>query len=536
MAYPDSLHESLAKVEATRDERQEVTFPRLPVEARQEILRAFHPDHIQAAFGQLRLGSSNAERAPVELVDLLQAPPVISPEEVRLDAPAAVTDVLILGGGGSGASAALLAREHGADVLLTTKLRFGDANTIMAQGGIQAADKPQDSPSQHYLDVIGGGHFSNDPDLVEALVLDGPDVIAWLEGLGVMFDKELDGTMRTIHGGGTSRKRMHAARDFTGAEIMRVLRDEVRAHHNGAPNSIRVWEFRPAVELVLDESGAAIGAVLTDMDTGKLLFVQAGAVIIATGGSGRLHYQGFPTTNHYGATGDGLVLAYRVGARLAFVDTIQYHPTGAAYPEQILGQLVTEKVRGLGAQVLNVEGEQFMYPLETRDVASAAIIRECRRDLGVITPGGQPAVWLDTPLIDRHGAGTIARELPAMVRQFQRFGIDMVAEPILVYPTLHYQNGGVAIRTDGGTDVPGLYVAGEVAGGVHGRNRLMGNSLLDICVFGRRAGAAAAAWSQGAARGRPTLVHLHRWEQARREAGLDGAMAAPRILPDYRRK
>ena len=322
-----------------------------------------------------------------------------------------------------------------------------------------------------------------------------------------MFDKEPDGTMRTIHGGGTSRKRMHAARDYTGAEIMRTLRDEVRSHSHGAGPSMRVWEFRPAIELLLDAEGRVAGAILKDLDTDRWMVVWAKAVIIATGGSGRLHYQGFPTTNHYGATGDGLVLAYRAGAKLAFIDTMQYHPTGAAFPEQILGQLVTEKVRGLGAQVCNADGEQFVYPLETRDVEAAAFIRECvERQRGVVTPTGQPAIWLDTPLIDAlKGPGTIARELPAMVRQYKRFDLDMTREPILVYPTLHYQNGGVAIRPDGSTGVPGLFVAGEAAGGIHGRNRLMGNSLLDICVFGR-------------------------------EAGPDGLKPSPVILPDYTRK
>jgi len=375
---------------------------------------------------------------------------------------------------------------------------------------------------------------------VEALVNDAPDVIAWLESLGAMFDKEPDGTMRSIHGGGTSRKRMHAARDYTGAEIMRTLRDEVRSKVDAQVNgsgSIRIWEFRPVVELLLDEHGQAAGALLQDLDTGRWMSVRARAVVVATGGSGRLHYQGFPTTNHFGATGDGLVLAYRIGARLVFIDTMQYHPTGAAYPEQILGQLVTEKVRGLGAQVCNADGDQFVFPLETRDVETAAFIRECRqRQLGLTTSTGQAAVWLDAPLIDLiHGAGTIARELPAMVRQYRRFGIAMTREPILVYPTLHYQNGGVAIQPDGSTEIAGLYIAGEAAGGIHGRNRLMGNSLLDICVFGRRAGTAAAGWAPGHPTGTPTLAHVERWEQMRRAAGLDEGPPSPVILPDYTR-
>ncbi len=538
MAYPPNMRESLAKVEDSRPRRLNESFPRLAPQERETLLHNFHPDYLAGAFRELRLGPNKGDRTPHELADILEAPAVLDPRFTLPKQADTTCDVLIIGGGGAGASAALLARQNGADVLLTTKLRLGDANTMMAQGGIQAADKETDSPAIHYLDVMGGGGFTNDPELVEALVTDAPGVIAWLESLGVMFDKDPGGTMRTIHGGGTSRKRMHAARDYSGAEIMRNLRDEVRSHTNGTPPSIRVWEFRPAIELLLDDDGHAAGAILKDLDTDRLMLVRAKAVIIATGGSGRLHYQKFPTTNHYGATGDGLVLAYRLGARLAFIDTMQYHPTGAAFPEQLLGQLVTEKVRGLGAQVCNAEGEQFVFPLETRDVEAAAFIRECvERRRGVVTPTGQQAVWLDSPMIDLlKDAGTVAREIPAMVRQYKRFDIDLAREPILVYPTLHYQNGGVAIQPDGGTGVPGLYVAGEAAGGIHGRNRLMGNSLLDICVFGRRAGAAAAAWARHAAPGQPALAHLARWEHARREAGLDGLQPSPIILPDYTRK
>jgi len=536
MTYPAAIRESMAKVEASRQRRLQETYPGLSPQDREQILRSFHPDYITDAFRVLRVGPNKGDRTPRELADALEAPSLIAGREDLLSYEADATcDVLVIGAGGAGASAALMAQANGADVLLTTKLRFGDANTMMAQGGIQAADKTNDSPAIHYLDVIGGGAYSNQPDLVEALVMDAPGVIAWLESLGVMFDKDPDGTMRTIHGGGTSRKRMHAARDYTGAEIMRTLRDEVRSHTNGTPPTIRIWEFRPAIELLIDEAGQVCGAILKDLDTNRLMLIKAKTVIIATGGSGRLHYQGFPTTNHYGATGDGLVLAYRAGAQLAFIDTMQYHPTGAAYPEQILGQLVTEKVRGLGAQVCNANGEQFVYPLETRDVEAAAFIRECKENgMGVVTPTGQQAVWLDAPMIDLlKGPGTIARELPAMVRQYKRFGIDLVHKPILVYPTLHYQNGGIVIMPDGSTEIPGLFVAGEAAGGIHGRNRLMGNSLLDICVFGRRSGKSAAIWAHQAEPGQPTLTHLAKWQIARIEAGIEEGKPSPLILPDY---
>ena len=533
MPYPPSMQESLVLVEATRPQRLHETFPMLSPSEKQDLLRRFHPDYIQAAMREIRVGPNKGDRTPLELAALLEGPSRLYGVRLDLERVDYDTDVLVIGGGGAGCSAAILAEEHGAKVLIATKLRLGDANTMMAQGGIQAADKPNDSPMLHYLDVMGGGGYVNDPDLVEALVRDAPGVILWLENLGVMFDKDPDGTMRTIHGGGTCRRRMHSARDYTGAEIMRTLRDEVRSRP-----AIEVLEFSPALELLLDEGGQVAGAVLQNLETEECLVVRAKTVVIATGGSGRLHYQGFATTNHYGATGDGLVMAYRAGARLSFIDTMQYHPTGAAFPEQIVGLLVTEKVRGLGAQVLNVQGKQFVFPRETRDAESAAIIREVKeRGLGVRTPSGMEGVWLDSPMIDIiHGPGTVQRELPAMVRQFARFNIDITKEPMLVYPTLHYQNGGVAIRPDGSTGVPNLFVAGEASGGVHGRNRLMGNSLLDVVVYGRRAGRAAAERAKEVRLGRLTLAHVEEWERARRSAGLEDGTPSPLILPRYARR
>jgi succinate dehydrogenase / fumarate reductase flavoprotein subunit len=501
---------------------------------KQIILEEFHPDYKAEGMREIQVGVSKGQSMPLELVEVMEGTSHLTSNMLDLEQIDYDTDVLIIGGGGAGSSAALLARKNGAKVIIANKLRHGDANTMMAQGGIQAADKPNDSPAIHYLDVIGGGHFANYSDLVEALVGDAPLVINWLEELGCMFDKEPDGTMKTIHGGGTSRKRMHSARDYTGAEIMRTLRDEVRSN----PDDITVLEFSPAIELLMDDTGQVAGAVLLNMETGEHLVARAKCTILATGGSGRLHYQGYATTNHYGATGDGLVLAYRVGAKLALLDTMQYHPTGAAYPEQIVGLLVTEKVRGLGAQVCNAGGHQFVYPRETRDVEASAIIRECtERGKGVTTPSGMVGVWLDSPMIDiLHGSGTTETALPAMVRQFGRFGIDMAKEPILVYPTLHYQNGGISLKPDGSTDVPNLFAAGEISGGVHGRNRLMGNSLLEITVFGRRAGEAAAHRAKEAKLGRLTLEHVDEWHRHLQEAGIENPIKSPLLLPDYRRK
>lgn len=534
MAYPESMAASIAKLNATRQFRMTQKIPLLPPAEKQALLERFHPDYKSGTMRELLIGPNKGDRTPHELADLFEAYTQIDPAKVNLRCPDYDVDVLVIGGGGAGVAAALQAHEAGVRVLLVTKLRVADANTTMAQGGIQAADKPNDSPVIHYLDVLGGGGYKNIPELAAALTIDAPAIIAWLEELGVMFDKQTDGTMETIHGGGTSRKRMHTCRDYTGLEIMRCLKDEMLNRR------VPVIEYNAAVELLLNSNGDCAGAVILDLENRLLRVIRARATILATGGCGRLHVQGFPTSNHYGATADGLVLAYRAGARLIFMDTIQYHPTGVAYPTQIVGQLITEKVRSIGAQMTNVEGNRFIYELETRDCTASAIIRECtERGLGVRTPTGDYGVWLDTPLIEMlHGPGTIQKQLPAMYRQFINFGIDMTREPILTYPTQHYQNGGILIDAQGATSLKGLYVAGEAAGGIHGRNRLMGNSLLDILVFGRRAGRAAAdyARTEGAAK-KPvklSLDHARKYNLAVKQAGIPKSRKAPILLPDYR--
>lgn len=525
------MKESMALVEASRTERMKTEPRRMTAEEKDALLRQYHPDYKSEEFVTLQLGANKGEKVPKELGALLQAKSRLTQKKLNLDAPDYDVDVLIIGGGGAGASAAIEADEGGAKVMIVTKLRMGDANTMMAEGGIQAADKPNDSPAIHYLDAMGGGHFANKPELLYKLVTEAPAAIQWLNQLGVMFDKDEDGTMVTTHGGGTSRKRMHAAADYSGAEIMRVLRDEV------LNRQIPVVDFTSAVELLLDENQRAAGAILMNMETKELLVARAKTVILATGGAGRLHYQGFPTSNHYGATADGLILAYRVGAKLLYQDTLQYHPTGAAYPEQIFGALVTEKVRSLGAMLVNREGEAFMHPLETRDVSAASIIRECARGKGVPTAQGGSGIWLDTPMIDKiHGKGTLEKRLPAMLRMYLKYGIDMRTEPILIYPTLHYQNGGVKIGADCQTTVENLYAAGEVVGGIHGRNRLMGNSLLDIIVFGRDAGKEVAKKCREVEVGTLTLAHLERFEQERAAAGVQGDLVSPQLLPDYARR
>jgi succinate dehydrogenase/fumarate reductase flavoprotein subunit len=380
---------------------------------------------------------------------------------------------------------------------------------------------------------MGGGHFKNDPELVYTLVTEAPKTLVWLEELGMMFSKYPNGRLKALHGGGTCRKRMHYAGDITGAEIMRTIRDEARSY----PEKIEVLEFSPCIELILNEHGEAAGGILYNLETEEYLIIKAKAVIIATGGSGRLHIQGFMTTNHYGATGDGLVLGYRAGVPLCFLHTVQYHPTGAVFPEQAEGLLITEKFRGAGANLVNIDGEQFVFEREPRDVESACIIRECSKEVGkgVPIPGGKYGVWLDSPMIDMiHGPGTLVKEFPGKYILFKRYGIDITREPMLVYPTLHYQNGGLKINSKCETNIPGLYVAGEASGGVHGENRLMGNSLLDVLVFGRIAGANAAIYAKERAKeGRLTLEHVEKYHAELKAEDIPPHRIAPMLLPDY---
>lgn len=518
----------MKKVEARRDKNTPITPERMSADEKTNLLQTYHPDYITSQFEELKIGPNKGEKAPLELATILQAQSLIKDKKIHLDRIDYDVDVLVIGGGGAGTAAAIEANEAGANVMMVTKLRHGDANTMMAEGGIQAADKESDSPIHHYLDAYGGGHFAAKKELVEKLVTEAPEAIKWLNGLGVEFDKTEDGSMVTTHGGGTSRKRMHAAKDYTGSEIMRTIRDEAQNQE------IKTVEFTSAIEIILDDSGYAAGAVLLNMETDEITIARAKTVIIATGGAGRIHYQGFPTTNHYGATADGLVIAYRAGAKLMYQETLQYHPTGTAFPEQIFGALVTEKVRSLGAKLLNIDGEIFMNPLETRDVAAASLIRECNeRKKGVPTQHGY-GIWLDTPMIEKIGGpGTIERSIPAMLRMFGKYDIDIRKKPILVYPTLHYQNGGIEIDTNCMSTIKNLFVAGEAVGGIHGKNRLMGNSLLDIIVFGRDAGKAAAQAAQDAKVGTLSLEHVEKFAKERKSAGIDGNELSPLLLPTY---
>src|SRR5207253_2165208 len=436
-------------VHKTRDARRQQTIPKFPPNERDTLIKKYHPDSRENAYRPIKFGPNAGELTVRELAALLEGD---SPVPADLDlTPTYSVDVLVIGGGGAGSAAALHAHAQGAKVLLATKLRLGDSNTVMAQGGIQIAITSEDSPVQHFLDTLKGGHMKNDHTLLKTMVEEGPSIAKSLLDLGVLFDR----------------------------------------HPDGNPHA-------------------------------------------KTGGIGRLHIQGFPTSNHYGATGDALPMAYRIGAKLLQIDTFQYHPTGAVHPEQLVGALVTEGIRSEGGHLVNANGERFVNELDTRDVVSSSIIRECEEGRGVRTTTGRLGVWLDTPLLDiEHGPGTLEKHFPAMVRQFKRYGLDITKDPVLIYPTLHYQNGGVQIDVNGESGVRHLFVAGEASGGLHGRNRLMGNSLLDLMVFGKRAGTTAAERAKAMKHGKLTLEHLARFRaEARKHSGAL-AVRSPMLFPDY---
>ncbi|TET42461.1 MAG: FAD-binding protein [Dehalococcoidia bacterium] len=538
LGYPDFFEPYIKKVEQTRPARVEKRkkgeeFPFMSLEERQEILK-HHPDYKEAGRREIKVGPNKGYRIAHEFVDLLEAKSKVDPDKVDLTRTDYETDVLVIGGGGAATIAALIAEENSAQVVVATKLRHGDANTMMAEGGIQAASKGEkDSPYYHYLDVMGGGHFKNDSDIVAAFVKQAPDALRWLESLGVMFSKFPDGRLDAMHGGGTCRKRMHYCADLSGLEIMRTVRDEARNRTN-----IKVLEFSPAVELIVNEHGQCAGALLYNMETEEYLVTKAKAVILATGGAGRLHVQGFMTTNHYGATADGIVLGYRAGVPLAFMHTVQYHPTGVVFPEQIEGWLITERFRSEGSDILNVHGEKFVNEREPRDVESARVIKECLDGKGVPIPTEKVGIWLDSPMLDiLHGERRVRTAFVGKWKVYDRLGIDISKAPMLVYPTLHYQNGGLKNDAECETAVPGLYVAGEVTGGLHGENRLMGNSLMDLVVFGRIAGRNAAIFAKKKAKeGKLTLEHVKRYHKELEEAGIITDRVAPMLLPDYTRR
>jgi succinate dehydrogenase / fumarate reductase flavoprotein subunit/L-aspartate oxidase len=491
----------------------------------EELLKQHHPDYYADSIVTLQVGANKGDKCHRQLADLLQSDARIDEADLA-GAPVKETDVLVIGGGGAGCAAALEASQNGASVVLATKLRLGDSNTVMAEGGIQASIERDDTPQMHFDDTLKAGHYHGDHSLVEQMVMSGPAVIRWLIQQGMQFDLDKYGDIMLRRAGGTSADRVAYYRDYTGLEMIRVLREAV------SNSKIEVLDYSPAVELLANQSGHCAGAVISSLKECSYLLVKARAVIIATGGLGRMHLNSFPTSNHFGATGDGLVLAYRLGANLLDLDSFQYHPTGLAHPHHMAGSLITEGIRSAGAYLLNANGERFVDELMTRDHVSSAILRECSEGRGIQASNEALGVWLDTPRVELQSPGLLAAEFPKLVNLGHKCDIDPTKTPLLVYPTLHYQNGGVEIDADGLSSVPGLYCVGEVSGGIHGKNRIMGNSLLDIICFGRRAGTHAAMSQQSRGHKKVSIEHLSDLRRELTMSNMPMEQKGPMLFPE----
>jgi succinate dehydrogenase / fumarate reductase flavoprotein subunit/L-aspartate oxidase len=385
-------------------------------------------------------------------------------------------DVLVIGSGAAGLAAAVSAARAGARVAVATKGSLQSCNSAKAQGGIQASFGEDDSPEIHAEDVWKSSHETANMRLVEVLTGDARSAIHWLEELGVQFTRE-NGGYRIAKCGGASRKRLLQVGDRTGHAITTGLREAWEAGGGTTLSKSPLSSLEPT------ENGWRARCGEHE--------IEAGSVVLAAGGRcfKEAAERGELSTNHPGATGEVTRIAVELGAEARDLDALQYHPNGGAWPANMQGYSIPETTRAYGAVLLNKEGEEFTDSLGPRDAVAQAIFDEVEKGNGVETQDGRPAVLLDTTRIPEADAEV---SLPYMLRRYRAAGIDPLAEPILTYPVLHYQNGGLVIDTDGETTLEGIFACGEIAGGTHGRNRMMGNSLLECCVFGRRAGTAAA--------------------------------------------
>jgi len=403
-------------------------------------------------------------------------------------------DVLVIGAGGAGLRAAIEAAEGGARTAVLGKSLLGKAHTVMAEGGVAAAlgnVDPLDGWETHFYDTMRSAHFINDYRMAEIHAKESPDRVLELEYWGAVFDRTPEGRiMQRPFGAHTFRRLAHVG-DRTGKELIRTLEQKLM--------TLDVDSYQEITATRLFKDGDRIaGCLAYYRDDGRFALFTAKAVVIATGGWGKAYKV---TSNSWESTGDGAALAFRAGADLADMEMVQFHPTGMTWPPGARGILVTEGVRGEGGLLFNSEGERFMErydparkELSSRDVVSRGIYKEVQAGRG--TPHG--GAWLD---ITHKGAAFIKRKLPGMYEQLLSLAdIDITKSRFEVAPTIHYTMGGLRAAPDtAATNVPGLYAAGECAAGLHGANRLGGNSLSDILVFGRRAGSAAAEFAKNQA-------------------------------------
>jgi succinate dehydrogenase / fumarate reductase flavoprotein subunit len=400
-------------------------------------------------------------------------------------------DVLIIGAGGAGLRAAIEALSQGANVGVVCKSLLGKAHTVMAEGGIAAAMANVDAADDwrtHFRDTMRGGKFLNNWRMAQLHAQEAPDRVRELEQWGALFDRTEDGRILQRAFGGHSFKRLCHVGDRTGLEMIRTLQDR------GVQMGFDVYMECTTTRLLMD-GGRIAGAFAYWRENGRFVVFKAKAIVLATGGIGKA----WPiTSNSWEYTGDGMALAYEAGAELMDMEFVQFHPTGMVWPPGVQGLLVTEAVRGEGGILRNKNGERFMekydparMELSTRDVVARAIYTEVREGRGTEHGGA----FLD---ISHKPADYVKRKLPSMYHQFRELAdVDITAGPMEVGPTCHYMMGGVRVEAETeATTVPGLFAAGEVAAGLHGANRLGGNSLSDLLVFGRRAGFAAAEFAK----------------------------------------
>ncbi len=404
-------------------------------------------------------------------------------------------DVLVIGAGLAGQRAALAAAEHGVSVGIVSKVHPVRSHSNAAQGGINAALQEGDSWESHAFDTIKGSDYLGDQDAIEIMCREAPDEILHLEHLGVTFHRNDEGKLGTRAFGGASQARTYYVADITGQAIMHVLYEQLMKYSE----RISRYEEYFTTGLVLDDEGRCAGAVLRNVADGSMELFEAKNVILASGGNGQIWQ---PTTNALICTGDGIGMAYRVGAPLMDMEMIQYHPTTLAKK----GFLITEGARGEGAHLLNAQGERFMeryapnkMELASRDVVSRAEQTEINEGRGF----DDGTVALDITVVPRKRIHEALREIVLVGRDFA--GVDITREPIHIKPGNHYTMGGVKTDVNGATNIPGLYAAGEAACvSVHGGNRLGANSLLDTLIFGRRSGEHAAARAKQVDHGRTT--------------------------------
>ncbi|MGW0840727.1 fumarate reductase/succinate dehydrogenase flavoprotein subunit [Streptomyces sp. NPDC002787] len=449
-------------------------------------------------------------------------------------------DVVVVGAGGAGLRAAIEARERGARTAVICKSLFGKAHTVMAEGGIAASmgnANPNDNWQVHFRDTMRGGKFLNQWRMAELHAQEAPDRVWELETWGALFDRTKDGRISQRNFGGHEYPRLAHVGDRTGLELIRTLQQKIVAlqqedHKETGDYESRLKVFQECtVTRVLKDGSRVSGVFGYERESGRFFVLEAPAVVIATGGIGKSFKV---TSNSWEYTGDGHALALLAGAPLLNMEFVQFHPTGMVWPPSVKGILVTESVRGDGGVLRNSEGKRFMFDyipdvfkekyaeseeegdrwyedpdhnrrppeLLPRDEVARAINAEVKAGRG--SPHG--GVFLDVST--RMPAETIRRRLPSMYHQFKELAdVDITAEAMEVGPTCHYVMGGIAVESDtaAARGVPGLFAAGEVAGGMHGSNRLGGNSLSDLLVFGRRAGLHAAEYAAGLAGARPPV-------------------------------